>query len=177
MEHRLDIIKEIVKLEWDSLLEIGCDGNALPNLRILQVLYGYGVNLAGFDKEVTETGQALARNAGIGLFEIALTGESVIEGIVDVILCSSFLMYMRGDISQLAKRMAQSAKKYLVISELDSEEYQDLTAPGSDLVRVSRNYRELFPQFDFKVIECDTKIWPGSSYPHGLGKILIGTKK
>ena len=174
MEHRLEVILRLIKLEFNSLLEIGCDGNALPNLTILRALYPH-VALVGCDKDISSKGIERADNLDILLKEVDLNDDSLpfIHQCFDVVLSSAVMMYL-DDVTELAKEIKRVTKKYIVISELDSFYYQDLSGPG--VTRVARDYRSLFPDFNFEVIESKKEVWPGSTYSDGLGKILIGTK-
>lgn len=154
MGFRHKILDEIYKLEFDSILELGCDGKDLPNLEILRDRYP-DMNLAGCDNVIFAKGVDKAELLDIRLRAVDLNdGLPYSDKSFDLVFTSAVLMYVK-DLRQVAEDIVRVAKKYIVLGEVMNQDYTKLI------------------KADWTEIDIDKNFWPGSSYEYE-GKILIG---
>ena len=154
MGFRDKILDEIYKLEFDSVLELGCDGKDLPNLETLRQKYPEK-KLAGCDNLLFASGVEKAKKLDVQLDAIDLNkGMDYTDKSFDLVFTSAVLMYVK-DVKRVIKDLPRVAKKYIVLGEV-----------------IYRDYTKLI-KADWKVVDVDKEFWPGVSYTHE-GKILIG---
>lgn len=154
MGFRHKILDEIYKLEFDSALELGCDGKDLPNLEILRKKYPE-VKLAGCDNVLFANGANKARILNILLDAVDLNlGLPYSDKTYDLIFTSAVLMYVK-DLTKVAEDIVRVARKYVVLGEV-----------------MNRDYTKLI-KADWTEIDIDKNFWPGITYKDS-GKILIG---
>lgn len=154
MGFRHKIIDEINKLEWESVLELGCDGKDLPNLEILWKQYA-DKEIAGCDNILFAAGVEKAKRMDIDLQAIDLNfGLPYPPKSFDLIFTSAVLMYVK-DIDKVCEDLPRVARKYIVLGEV-----------------MDRDYIKLI-KADWTIIDIDKNFWPGITYKNP-GKILIG---
>ena len=157
MGFRHKILEEIYKLDFDSVLELGCDGKDLPNLEILRSRYPE-MKLDGCDNILFAKGVQKAMRLGIDLKAIDLNfGIPYAKNSYDLIFTSAALMYVK-NIDQLMNDIPRIARKYIVLGETAERDYTKLI------------------DADWTSIDIDKNFWPGYTYKYE-GKILIGCMK
>ena len=148
------ILDEIYKLDFDSVLELGCDGKDLPNLEILRDKYP-DMELAGCDNILFAKGVDKAE-----MLDIKLRAVDLNEGIpcrdkrYDLVFTSAVLMYVK-NIDQVIKDLPRVARKYIVLGETAERVYTKLI------------------KAEWTTIDIDKNFWPGYTHKYE-GKILIG---
>lgn len=148
------ILDEIYKLEFDSVLELGCDGKDLPNLETLRGKYP-DMKLAGCDNILFAHGVNKARTLNIGLDAVDLNlGLPYSDKSYDLVFTSAVLMYVK-DLHRVLEDLPRVARKYIVLGETTERDYTKLI------------------NADWTTIDIDKNFWPGSTYKYE-GKILIG---
>jgi len=148
------ILDEIYKLEFDSVLELGCDGKDLPNLEVLRNKYP-DIKLAGCDIVTFAAGYKKANLLNIDLMCLDLNeGLPYARKSFDLIFTSAALMYVK-NIDKVIKGLTRVARKYIVLGEV-----------------MNRDYTKLI-KADWKIIDIDKDFWPGRTWKYE-GKILIG---
>ena len=148
------ILDEIYKLDFDSVLELGCDGKDLPNLDILRDRYP-DIKLSGCDNILFAKGVDKAEMMDINLRAIDLNeGLPYGDKSYDLVFTSAVLMYVK-NIEHIIYDIPRVARKYIVLGETTERDYTKLI------------------KADWTTIDIDKNFWPGSTYKHE-GKILIG---
>ena len=148
------ILDEIYKLEFDSVLELGCDGKDLPNLEVLRNKYP-DIKLAGCDNILFAKGVDKAELLNINLRAIDLNnGIPYPDKSFDLIFTSAVLMYIK-DLTRIVKDISKVARKYIVLGEVMNKDYTKLI------------------EADWTVVDIDKDFWPGRTWEYE-GKILIG---
>ena len=154
MGFRHKIIEQIERLDFDSILEVGCDGKDLPNLEILRQKYPQ-VTMAGCDNILFATGIHKAKKMNVDLMAVDLNyGLPYPEKSFDLIFTSAVLMYVR-DVEKLVEDIPRVARKYIILGETTDRDYTKLI------------------QAEWTSISIDKNFWPGVTYKNE-GKILIG---
>ena len=154
MGFRHKILDEIYKLDFDSVLELGCDGKDLPNLEILRDRYP-DLKLAGCDNILFAHGVEKAEMLNVNLRAIDLNdGLPYPDKSYDLVFTSAVLMYVK-DLHRVLKDLPRVAKKYIVLGEV-----------------MDRDYTKLI-EADWTTIDIDKNFWPGYTHKYE-GKILIG---
>lgn len=154
MGFRHKILEEIYRLEFNSVLELGCDGKDLPNLEILRNKYP-DVKLSGCDNILFSKGVNKAEMLDINLRAIDLNnGLPYPDKSFDLVFTSAVLMYVK-HLTKVAEDIIRVARKYIVLGEV-----------------MNRDYTKLI-KADWTEIDIDKNFWPGITYKDS-GKILIG---
>ena len=139
------LMEELSKLEFDSLLDCGC-GN-----RWLSFVKGY----EGFDLPTNLNGKLPYRNKSY-----------------DVVLTAAVLCTMP-DIKRAVRNIKRIARKYIVLLEFQGPE-RDYSTGDRQSVRIMRDYPSIFKR-DFRMIDIPKSIWPGDGWlgDGNPGKIMI----
>lgn len=148
------ILDEIYKLDFDSVLELGCDGKDLPNLEILRDRYP-NMKLGGCDNVLFAKGVNKAENLDIFLKAVDLNdGLPYVRKSYDLVFTSAVLMYVK-DLHRVLEDLPRVARKYIVLGETAERDYTKII------------------KADWTSIDIDKNFWPGSTHKYE-GKILIG---
>ena len=171
--HRDAIIKELKKLKFDSLLEIGCNTGA--NLIKIRDHIG-DIDLAGIDANIEAVKIAryflpeFANEILVGNIERKLPFKNKSY---DVVLLDAVLMYVSPEkIMFTIQEITRVAKKTIVIIDW----YSKSSYFGSVLdFHWTRNYEQIFKSFHYKLrkVKITKKIWPDSKTWQKNGYIFI----
>lgn len=142
------LLKELSKLDFESVLDVGC-GDLWLAYKLV------GKDYMGFDLPTD------------------LNGELPYESF-DLVVSAAVLCTMR-DISKAVENIKRIAKKHIVLVEFDGEPKDYSTGDGSS-VRIMRDYNKEFG-LKFKKINIPKEVWPGEGWQgEAPGKILIWSK-
>ena len=148
------ILDEIYKLDFDSALELGCDGKNLPVLELLRTHYP-DVPITGCDNILFANGVNKAKALNIKLDAVDLNfGLNYPDKSFDLVFTSAVLMYVK-NIEQISEDILRVARKWVVLGEVMDRDYMALIKANWTWIDIDKNF------------------WPGSTYKNN-GKIMIG---
>lgn len=154
--HRKVIVDELKQIEWENLLEIGC--NCGPNLYLIDKEFPKAL-LYGVDPSVDAITQAKQWMPQVA-WEIGTAQKLYFSNkSMDCILIDAALMYVPPDeINQVMDEIDRVAKKLVIIVERFSE-----TDENNGHIW-SRNYTKLLQDrgFEVKEINMTEELWPTS---------------
>ena len=174
--HRYLITTILGKLNWLSLIEIGCGSG--PNLmNITQNLPGKQVG--GMD--VNPEAIALAKKTFVGgLFKVNSSDNLMLsDKSTDVVLSDMSLIYVNpGDIGRYIKEIKRVGRKYVVLCEFHSTSWWSRLALKFNSGYNAYNWKKLLEKngfydvFLYKLTEQD---WPGGSPQKEFAYIVVAT--
>ena len=167
--HRRLIVDELNKLEFDSLLELGC--NIGPNLAYIleQCDDKEGLTLEGIDVNpwAIEAAQKRLPSVKIKLGDVSKL-LPYFNKEFDVVLADAVLMYIGPDkIHAVVDEINRIAKKAVILCEWDSESEKGVVKD----FHWARNYAKLFTDKGFNVdkIKITKDFWPNKKWStHGF---------
>ncbi|MHA1400040.1 MAG: class I SAM-dependent methyltransferase [Candidatus Heimdallarchaeaceae archaeon] len=161
--HRQTLLEELKKLEFDSLLEIGC--NYAPNLSLIKKEYPE-VKLAGIDINRDSILRAILRVKDAELIVGDVNNLPFKDKSFDVILSDGVLIYVSPEeIDKVKSEMLRVARKALVLVEFHSEGLNEKGEASFD--HWGRNYKELFKEYEVeltKITNWTERNWQTTGY-------------
>ena len=147
--HRQTLLKELKKLEFDSLLEIGC--SYAPNLSLIKKEYP-DVKLAGIDINRDSILRARLRVKDAELVVGDVNDLPFKDKSFDIVLSDGVLIYTTPEeIEKVKSEMIRVARKAIVLVEFHSE---GLDTKGEiTFSHWGRNYEKLFSEYKVKLIK------------------------
>ena len=131
--HRQWIIDELKKIEFDSLLEVGCgDGE---NLYWIQKAFP-NVKLAGIDTDDDRMNVIRTEMPSVEVLKADVGNIPFDDKSFDIVLSDAVLMYVR-EINPAINEIERVAKKAIILSELNTDSNVDNMAHF-------KNYKKLF---------------------------------
>ncbi len=170
--HRSQIVKELKKIEFDSLLEVGC--NAGANIaRIRNEFEIDDLNLAGCDVNKDSILFAQSKLPDV-LWRVGNAKELVfVDKEYDVVLADAVLMYADPDeFNDIISEMDRVAKKAIIICDWfnEIEEIKD--------EHWCRDYKSLLEEMGFDAYKVKITKWPTKSGNwERNGWIFVGIRK
>jgi len=145
--HRQELLKELKKLEFDSLLEIGC--SYAPNLSLIKKEYP-NVKLAGIDINRDAILRAILRVEGAQLIVGDVNDLPFKDKSFDIVLSDGVLVYVSPEeIDKVKSEMLRVARKAIILVEFHSE---GLDKKGEiSFSHWGRNYKELFKEYEVEI--------------------------
>ena len=145
--HRQELLKELKKLEFDSLLEIGC--SYAPNLSLIKKEYP-NVKLAGIDINRDAILRAILRVEGAQLIVGDVNDLPFKDKSFDIVLSDGVLVYVSPEeIDKVKSEMLRVARKAIILVEFHSE---GLDKKGEiSFSHRGRNYKELFKEYEVEI--------------------------
>ena len=145
--HRQTLLKELKKLEFDSLLEIGC--SYAPNLSLIKKEYP-NVKLAGIDINRDAILRAILRVEGAQLIVGDVNDLPFKDKSFDIVLSDGVLVYVSPEeIDKVKSEMLRVARKAIILVEFHSE---GLDKKGEiSFSHRGRNYKELFKEYEVEI--------------------------
>lgn len=156
--HRKQLLEILKKLEFDSILEVGC-GSA-PNLRLIAKEFPK-VKIAGLD---------LNKNA-IDFAKRNLKGEFIVGDYLnipfkdfDIVLTDGVLLYASSnEIKWVKSELLRVAKKYIIMVEFHSDKFDEFGEMY--LEHWTRDYKKLFQGAELhKILGEDSEKWQEVGY-------------
>jgi ubiquinone/menaquinone biosynthesis C-methylase UbiE len=138
--HRKLFLKELKKLEFNSVLEVGCGSGV--NLELINKKFPK-VSLAGIDinEEAVDNAKELLPEALMSIGDILTLPYE--DKTFDVVLADAVLMYiLPEEIEQVASEMKRIARKYIIVCDWHSDKENELGTIGCG--HWVRNYEKLF---------------------------------
>lgn len=163
--HRDQIVGALSGVEWNSLLEIGC--NCGPNINRIRQEYGKDKMYVGIDpnKDAINYGRNMMPDVAFiegGVENIDINGMKF-----DIVLLDAVLMYVKAsDIKDVAYKIGEMANKMIIICDWYDKNKYGIIKDG----HWARDYSKLFNKW-----KCETKQikWPTSEKWIRNGRIFI----
>lgn len=169
MVYQEKLLEELSKLDFESLLDIGC-GFMLPTLQGLRRIDSRIV-LAGIELDLSPHSQEIARKNWIDLKQGNIEVLPYQDKSFDVVL-SAAVLSMIDDVSKIISEMKRVAKKYIVLVEFQGVP-KDYSTGARSSIRVMRDYPKEFNLY-FEMIDIPKNLWPGEGWEGDApGKIMI----
>jgi SAM-dependent methyltransferase len=162
--HR-DQIVDALNIEFDSLLEIGC--NCGPNIARIKKEYGNDKLYAGIDPNVSSLKFGRIMMPDVALIEGDIESLDIKDMKFDVVLADASLMYVdENNIFSVAEKISKLATKIIIICDWFDESIAGVEKDG----HYARNYPKLFNKW-----KCTTKQinWPTSEKWKRNGRMFI----
>jgi len=161
--HRQTLLEELKKLEFDSLLEIGC--NYAPNLSLIKKEYP-DVKLAGIDINRDSILRAILRVKDAELVVGDINNLPFKDKSFDIVLSDGVLIYVsQEEIEKVKSEMLRVARKALILVEFHSEGLSEEGEIAFD--HWGRNYKGLFKEYDtefVKITNWKERCWETTGY-------------